>query len=510
MATRYGKPLSVLPVSEYSSESSESEESISAPAAQQIQVDNSRKRRRDEEQADGERQKRRHVHPKPSRRASDLSHDESFAHPSRDNSPRDRVLTSAYGSSLNNGTSHRTGPDMGQGLVSDEFMQFIRNMDVDGLTEEDDQTTGKESPAISKPREKTKNPLPVTQIEEEDLSFLLATKWLAPKELKKLEEEKGFQYKRGAFSDAERASVEAALNNFGLTHDLSRDDILELIFTKKSTFKAQHKTFWSDIAMAVPMRPVVAVFNFCRRAYHPLQKQGKWTPQEDALLVSAVRQYGQFWERVSERVGRMGSDCRDRYRIYLQDASDRNHGPWSKEEEEQLISIMKEFNTDKTPDEADTAFWGAVVKRMGGTRNRGQIRSKWREHLVKTVKTDGPRRWLPIDAYILVHKLATIDITDDKEISWRLLLDDGWNVWSPHDLQRRWMSMKKGVVGYEQMSYREILDILLAKKGSLPPEDIAAAIRQTQYGKPKTPRRKPGHAIRSQQIIEDSDDGLST
>ena len=69
---------------------------------------------------------------------------------------------------------------------------------------------------------------------------------------------------------------------------------------KKSALQSEYKSLWLDIgnshpqfyasllipelAAALPKRPVVSVFNYCRRAYHPLQKQGKWTEEQDAAL----------------------------------------------------------------------------------------------------------------------------------------------------------------------------------------------------------------------------------
>jgi len=66
-----------------------------------------------------------------------------------------------------------------------------------------------------------------------------------------------------------------------------------------------------------------------------MKQQGKWMPSEDALLKQlvsfspyplyrptclsyrAVTDLGQQWEKVSARVGRMSSDCRDRYRNHI-------------------------------------------------------------------------------------------------------------------------------------------------------------------------------------------------
>jgi hypothetical protein len=37
-------------------------------------------------------------------------------------------------------------------------------------------------------------------------------------------------------------------------------------------------------AAAVPQRPLIAIYNYVRRVYHPLKYQGKWMPAEDESL----------------------------------------------------------------------------------------------------------------------------------------------------------------------------------------------------------------------------------
>ena len=78
-------------------------------------------------------------------------------------------------------------------------------------------------------------------------------------------------------------------------------------------------------AYAVPQRPVNSVYHYVKRAYHPLKQQGRWSEDEDARLKQAVADLGQSWERVSERVGRMPGDCRDRYRNHVA-LPDKNTG----------------------------------------------------------------------------------------------------------------------------------------------------------------------------------------
>lgn len=72
----------------------------------------------------------------------------------------------------------------------------------------------------------------------------------------------------------------------------------QLIFAKTPKGK-QPSPFWSEIGLfssssygihalkhlyiaeQVPLRPLIAVYHYIRRAYHPLKHRGKWSPEED-------------------------------------------------------------------------------------------------------------------------------------------------------------------------------------------------------------------------------------
>ncbi|EGO27866.1 hypothetical protein SERLADRAFT_462034 [Serpula lacrymans var. lacrymans S7.9] len=214
---------------------------------------------------------------------------------------------------------------------------------------------------------------------------------------------------------------------------------------------------------------VNAVYHHVRRLFHPMKQQGKWMPTEDALLKQAVADIGQQWERVSERVGRMSSDCRDRYRNHIANRDVRVTGAWTKEEEEELTRIVSEMTIQQGKDIDNDVFWGKVSERMLNTRGRQQCRIKWTDSLSKTVKNEGQKpRWSPQDAFILVHKVDSLNVRDDTEIDWKTLPDTDWNLWSAHSLQRRWLTMKRSIKGFEDMTHQEIMDILRVKKAQLP------------------------------------------
>ncbi len=221
----------------------------------------------------------------------------------------------------------------------------------------------------------------------------------------------------------------------------------------------------------------------------------------------SVRDLGQSWEKISDIVQRTAADCRDRYRNHLQDrevrrigwlqsnkvatfsrSRDSVKGMWSKEEEEELTRIVTEMTVDQGKDIDNDIFWGVVSQRMGGKRGRQQCRIKWygilrpqmcawlivrgrTDSLAPQLKNTGERpRWSAMDAYILVHKYAgsplrtccrlqsvcrvdSMNVRDDTEIDWKLLPDENWNIWSAHSLQRRWLTMKRSIKGFEEMSH---------------------------------------------------------
>ncbi|KAI5893379.1 uncharacterized protein SCHCODRAFT_071743 [Schizophyllum commune H4-8] len=320
--------------------------------------------------------------------------------------------------------------------------------------------------------------------------------------LQEMVKTEGLVYKKGKFSAIEENALKNAIQQYRENNGLSEEQLYELIFAKDRT--VSHQTFWSEITYAVPQRPVNSVYHYVKRAYHPLKQQGRWSEEEDARLKQAVTDLGQSWERVSERVGRMPGDCRDRYRNHVA-LPDKNTGPWTPAEEEELTRIVKRLTIDRGKPADQDVFWGLVSREMGGKRSRQQCRIKWTDSLSKTVKNaDKDVRWGQEDAFILVHKVDALDVRDDTEIDWRSLLDPGWNIWSPHTLQRRWTTLKRGIKGWEDMSHAEIMDILRVKKGMAP---MPASSRRRAKKRTSTGDAQEGSSrVVSKEFIDDSDD----
>ncbi|KAI0089199.1 hypothetical protein BDY19DRAFT_985163 [Irpex rosettiformis] len=323
-----------------------------------------------------------------------------------------------------------------------------------------------------------------------DHAYMLANVWMNANKLSQMTKTHGLVFKKGKFSATEEVQLNSAIERYKSEKGITQHDLVELVFSKE---RGRGETFWQEITSALHARPIIAVYHHVRRKLDPLSNLGKWMASEDESLRSAVQEFSQQWQKVSERVGRSASDCRDRYRNHLENSSSRRSGAWTKEEEEELTAIVNELKMQRGEVSDNDIFWGAVSQRMGGRRGRQQCRIKWLDSLCPKLKNDGMKpRWSQLDAYILVHKVDSLSVRDDSEIDWKTLPDEDWNTWSAHALQRRWLTMKRSVKGHEEMSHAELMDILRTKKAQSPPPP------SSHRGSKKIPI--------SSEMIEDSDD----
>jgi hypothetical protein len=94
--------------------------------------------------------------------------------------------------------------------------------------------------------------------------------------------------------------------------------------------------------------------------------KGKWSPKEDALLTEAVQKYGRKWVPVAAVVpGRTNPQCRSRWLRHLDPASGKK-GRWTPEEDAILIEAVRKLGTDFT----------AVASLIPGRTNE-RCRDRW-------------------------------------------------------------------------------------------------------------------------------------
>ncbi|GIZ48738.1 hypothetical protein CKM354_001178800 [Cercospora kikuchii] len=146
--------------------------------------------------------------------------------------------------------------------------------------------------------------------------------------------------------------------------------------------------FKSDMFAAFSDRSVESVRKFCQRRYHG-QQRGPWTPEDDEALRSAYARYPLKWTAISDLVGRTAQDCKDRWRNHFESAH-KVLGPWTIEEEEQLLAAVEEcIDVIKKEQRDDRALlrdrerlealinWKVVSDKLEGKRTTKRCREKY-------------------------------------------------------------------------------------------------------------------------------------
>ncbi|KAJ2493096.1 RNA polymerase I enhancer binding protein [Coemansia sp. RSA 2050] len=152
-------------------------------------------------------------------------------------------------------------------------------------------------------------------------------RWFTQQHLVQMQRD-GVVFTKGKFTEAENTVIEATITAFVSAHGLTQQQIYDHLFrhkTRDSTGKQLRKTFWPILAEALPLRQVQAIYHHVRRRCHPLNHMGAWTRAEDETLLRLVAENGPAWEAISGEMGRMGTNCRDRWR-YIQSQSIRSGG----------------------------------------------------------------------------------------------------------------------------------------------------------------------------------------
>mmetsp|Transcript_36968 Transcript_36968/g.50980 ORF Transcript_36968/g.50980 Transcript_36968/m.50980 type:complete len:604 (-) Transcript_36968:316-2127(-) len=104
--------------------------------------------------------------------------------------------------------------------------------------------------------------------------------------------------------------------------------------------------------------------------------KGKWTVEEDEILKRAVQlHHGKNWKKIAEHLeGREDTQCLHRWQKVLNPALVK--GPWTKEEDELVIELVRKYGAKK---------WSVIAENLKGRIGK-QCRERWHNHLNPEIK----------------------------------------------------------------------------------------------------------------------------
>lgn len=301
-----------------------------------------------------------------------------------------------------------------------------------------------------------------------ELRELFGTKWMTIPKLKEVEKQTGRRYKRGKFSRCEQEAVDKTLQEHLRANNLTRDQFIDRIRNATDKARTKKSALFTEIASKLEGRPVLTVYHYVKRQYHPGNRMGLWTPEEDRLLKRYFAEYGPQWEVIGRALDRFNTACRDRYRAIRNEYSS---GRWSSEESQRLAEAVDEAEQSRNLH----SVWLFVSERVH-TRSPMQCLQKWQESVMfrqrNAAAASTRARWSREQDLVLISRLYEMALEDESEIVWRKLISDEWNRWTPTRLRNRWKQLKKRVEGVERMDLDTILETLMNSLRALSPDYI--------------------------------------
>lgn len=110
---------------------------------------------------------------------------------------------------------------------------------------------------------------------------------------------RGHLLKKGKFDEKEVQVLMNAICNYVRENNLGEQGLIDLCSKSKEELSEELKGAWCKIAEHMPNRSVQSCHNFCRRKFNPNNYNGKWTEDEEMLLIDLVKERGHVWKEIA-------------------------------------------------------------------------------------------------------------------------------------------------------------------------------------------------------------------
>nr|CAD7424423.1 unnamed protein product [Timema monikensis] len=125
---------------------------------------------------------------------------------------------------------------------------------------------------------------------------------------------------------------------------------------------------WSKVAIHIPDRTKVQVFNRWKYSIAPHIKKGRFTSKEDQMIITALQRYGKNFNQIARFLpDRTPIQIRDRYNSNLQYLDRKEPYKWTREKDLKLLEMVEQFG-DKS--------WSHIAKEFVG-HTRSHVRHRW-------------------------------------------------------------------------------------------------------------------------------------
>lgn len=160
----------------------------------------------------------------------------------------------------------------------------------------------------------------------------------------------------------------------------------------RSAIATHGEKAWKMVAKQVPGRTYIQCLQRWKKALKPGLRKGHWSESEDATLLRLIAEYepNLEWGMIAKFIpGRSAKQCRERWCLNLDPSI--NHGPWSAEEDHELMEFVR-LNGGK---------WSLIAKHMPG-RTENSVKTRYYSIQRKEARR---KRWTEEEDQVIIESV---------------------------------------------------------------------------------------------------------